>query len=322
MRAALITALGEPPELGTVPDPGRGEGEVLLEMLAAPLNPVDLSVASGGFFAGHPPVPYVPGAEGVGRVLEGRELEPGTLVWTGQHGLGIARDGVMAERALASESQVVPVPGGADPALAAALGIAGLAGWLPVAWRAPVRAGETVLVQGATGVVGQVAVQAAKLLGAGRVVAAGRRPAGLARCRELGADATVELRGQPDLADELAAACGTKPPTLIVDPLWGEPLTAALQAAGQGARIVQLGQSAGATAALPSAAIRGKELELLGYTNLRVPFDVLAGAYGTLVGHAAAGRIRIDVERVPLERAADAWRRQAAGTPVKLVVTP
>lgn len=322
MRAAVVNELGQPPAVLDVPEPGRGEGEVLLEMLAAPLNPVDLSVASGGFFAGHPPVPYVAGAEGVGRVLAADRLEPGTLVWTGQHGLGIARDGVMAERAVATESLVVPVPEGADPAIAAALGIAGLAGWLPVAWRAPVRPGETVLVLGATGVVGLVAVQAAKLLGAGRVVAAGRRPEGLARCRELGADATVELRGQADLAAELISACGEQPPTLIVDPLWGEPLVAALQAAGQRARIVQLGQSAGATAAIPSSAIRGKELELLGYTNLRVPFDELADAYRTLVGHATAGRIRVDLERVPLEQAADAWRRQAAGTAAKLVVTP
>ncbi len=322
MRAAVVTELAKPPVVRDVPEPVRGGGGVLLEMLAASINPVDLSVASGGFFAGHPPLPYVAGAEGVGRVLEGERLEPGTIVWTGQHGLGIARDGVMAERAVATESLVVPVPEGADPAVAAALGIAGLAGWLPVAWRAPVRAGETVLVLGATGVVGVVAVQAAKLLGAGRVVAAGRRPEGLVRCRELGADATVELRGQENLAAELAEACGESAPTLIVDPLWGEPLVAALQAAGQRARIVQLGQSAGAAAAIPSAAVRGKELELLGYTNLRVPFDVLADAYRTLVGHAIAGRIHVDVERIPLEQAAEAWRRQAAGTPAKLVVMP
>lgn len=322
MRAALVTELAKPPIVRDAPEPVRADGEVLLELLAASINPVDLSVASGGFFAGHPPLPYVAGAEGVGRVLEGERLEPGTLVWTGQHGLGIARDGVMAERAVATESLVVPVPEGADPAIAAALGIAGLAGWLPVAWRAPVRPGETVLVLGATGVVGLVAVQAAKLLGAGRVVAAGRRPDGLARCRELGADATVELRGQEDLAAELAEACGGVGPTLIVDPLWGDPLVAALEAAGPRARIVQLGQSAGATAAIPSAAVRGKELELLGYTNLRVPFDVLAGAYRTLVGHATAGRIHVDVERFSLEQAAEAWRRQAAGTPAKLVVMP
>jgi NADPH2:quinone reductase len=267
-------------------------------------------------------VPYVAGAEAVGRVLESDVHVPGTVVWTGMQGLGIDRDGVMAERALARDDGVVAVPEGADPALAAAMGIAGLAGWLPLEWRAPVRAGETVLVLGATGTLGLVAVQAAKLLGAGRVVAAGRRPEGLERARRAGADATVRIGDSDGLADELKEASGGDGPNLIVDPLWGAPLEAALTAAAPGARIVQIGQSAGAEAAVPSGAVRGKHLELLGYTNLRVPFGVLSAGYRRLVEHAAAGRIEIDLERVPLERAPEAWQRQAAGTDTKLVVVP
>jgi len=333
MKALVVTELGQPPVLQEVREPQRREGEALLEVLAAPLNPVDLGVASGRFFAGSPPVPYVAGAEAVGRVLEAERLEPGTVVWTGMQGLGIDRDGCLAERVAAREDVLVSVPAGADPALAAACGIAGLAGWLPLEWRAPVRPGETVLVLGATGTVGLVAVQAARILGAGRVVAAGRRREGLDRCREAGADAIVQLRGQDDLAAELRAACGGDGPNVIVDPLWGAPAVASLLAAAPRARLVQLGQSAGSDAAIPSGTVRGKELEILGYTNLRVPFDVLAAAYTRLVGHAAAGpvgdpdagrgggrSIRIDVERVPLEAAADAWRRQAEGTDAKLVI--
>lgn len=321
MRALLVTELGALPQVGDAPEPDPKPGEALLEVVAAPLNPVDLSVASGRFFAGSPPVPYVAGAEAVARVLDGELQPPGTLVWTGMQGLGIDRDGTFAERVAAREEHLVPVPEGADPALAASLGIAGLAAWLPLAWRAPVRAGETVLVLGATGTLGLVAVQGAKILGAGRVVAAGRSRERLERAREAGADAVVVLGGQDGLAAELKEACEGDGPTLVIDPLWGDPLVAALAAAAPGARIVQIGQSAGAEASVPSGAVRGKMLDLLGYTNLRVARETLADGYRTLVGHAAAGRIRIDLECVPLEQGADAWRRQAAASDTKLVLT-
>lgn len=320
MKALVVEELGRPPALRDAPEPARGEGEALLEMLAVPLNPVDLSVASGKFFAGAPPVPYVVGAEGVGRVLESSLHEPGTVVWTGMQGLGISRDGVLAERGVAREDGLVVVPDGADPALAGALGIAGLAGWLPLAWRAPVTRDDRVLVLGATGTVGLVAVQAAKVLGASRVVAAGRRKAALGRAVELGADTTVLLDGCGDLPSLLREACGGDGPTVVVDPLWGEPAMAALAAAAPGARIVQIGQSAGAEARVPSGHVRGKMLDILGYTNLRVPFDVLADGYRTLVAHAVEGRVHVDVERVPFDRAEAAWERLAEGSGTKLVV--
>jgi NADPH2:quinone reductase len=321
VRALVVTELGAPPDLRDVPEPVRQTGEALIELLAASINPVDLGVASGRFFAGSPPVPYVAGAEGVGRVLEADSHAPGTVVWTGMQGLGISRDGVLAERAVARENGIVAVPEGADPVLASALGIAGLAGWLPLAWRAPVRPDDRVLVLGATGTLGHVAVQAARLLGAARVVAAGRRPAGLERAKAAGADAVVALGETEDLAGTLRAAFDGDGPTLVVDPLWGEPAVAAIEAAAPRARIVQLGQSAGPSATIPSGALRGKELEILGYTNLRVPFDVLADGYRTLVAHARDGRIAIDVERVPLAEAPAAWARQVAGSDTKLVVT-
>src|SRR5687767_12485124 len=201
MRAALVTELGRPPQVGEAPEP---EGETL-EVLAAALNPVDYAVAAGRFYGGHPPLPFVPGCECVGRDRSGR------VVWTFGGGLGLARNGTLAERA-ATGAVVAEVPEGADPAVAAALGIAGLAGWMPLAWRAPVRADDRVLVLGATGTAGRVAVQTAKLLGAGHVVAAGRDAGRLERALELGADATVPLDG--DYGE----------PTYVFDPLCGEPL--------------------------------------------------------------------------------------------------
>jgi NADPH2:quinone reductase len=164
-------------------------------------------------------------------------------------------------------------------------------------------------------------VQAARLLGAARVVAAGRRRDGLERCLRVGADATVQLAGQDDLAEELAEACGGEGPNLIVDPLWGPPAVAALAAAAPKARLVQLGQSAGAQATVPSGIVRGKGLEILGYTNGKVPFDVVRDAYTRLVAHAAAGRLDVPLERVALDDAPSAWRRVAEGAEAKLVVT-
>lgn len=313
VRAAQITELGRPPTMGEAPDPAA---ETLVEVLAAPLNPIDIAVGSGRFYGGHPPLPFVPGCECVGR-LRGS----GELVWTHGGGLGVSRDGTMAALASAG-ALVVPVPTGADPAVAAALGIAGLAGWLPVAWRSPVREGETVLVLGATGTAGLVAVQGAKLLGAGRVVAAGRSEAALERAFEAGADATVKLDAHGDLAAALREACGGEGPQLVIDPLWGEPAVAAAEAAAPGARIVNLGQSAGAAASLTSAAVRGKQLEILGYSSFAVPLDVIAEHFRRLVDHAVAGRIVIEVECVPLDGIADAWRRQEEGAGRKLVIVP
>jgi NADPH:quinone reductase len=323
MRAAVIATLGEPPAVRDVPAPEAVEGEVLVDVLASALNPIDIAVGSGRFFAGHPPLPYVPGAEAVGRVVAGEGFPDGTLVYLSGAGFGTARDGGLAERAAAPAAAVVALPADADPGLAAALGIAGLAGWLPLAWRAPVRAEDRVLVLGATGVAGRIALQAARLLGAARVVAAGRRAAALEDALELGADATVDLAGTPEeLAERFRAACGGDGPTYVFDPLWGEPARAAVLAAAPGARIVNLGQSAGAEATLPSGAVRGKQLELFGHLNFAVPAAVRAEAHAELLAHVAAGRIGVAIERVALDDVSAAWTRQASGADAKLVVEP
>ena len=322
MRAVLIEELGKLPKLGDAAEPSRGDGQTLLEVLAAGLNPVDVAVGSGKFFAGHPDLPYIAGGEVVGRVLESDTHEPGSIVYGGMEGLGIARDGGFAETAVVSDIGTAEIPKDADPAVAVGLGIAGLAGWVPLSWRAPVEPGDRVLVLGATGTVGLVAVQAARELGAERVVAAGRRPDGLERAKEAGADAVVKIDDVGDLSGAFKEAAGGDGPTYIFDPLWGAPLVAALEAAPNGSRVVNLGQSAGPIAEVPSGLVRGKSLDIFGYTNFSVPKDRLNQEYKSLVGAAASGRVRIDVERYPLDRAAEAWRRQVEGTDVKLVVTP
>ena len=314
MKAVRIPSIGSPPELVDIEPPARGEGQVLLDVEAVALNPVDISTATGRFYGGSPPTPYVAGSEAVGRVVEADTLAPGTRVHVARSG-----QGTLAERAALREEWAVPVPDEVDSVTAAAFGTAGLAGWLPVAWRTPVRPDDRVLVLGATGTSGLVALQGARLLGAAHVVAAGRRPEALERAAALGADATVSLDEDP-LADALRDASGGDGPTLVVDPLWGPPVVAALAAAAPGARIVHFGQSAGAEASIPSGLVRGKGLEIFGFSNFRVPTDVWHDAYGELLDHARADRVRLEIETYPFERSVEAWERQAAGPGAKLVI--
>jgi len=301
-------------ELGTPPAPVEIEGGGAFEVLAVALNPLDLAVCTGRYFGGHPPVPYLPGAEAIG-------LLDGERSYLFGEGFGTVRDGFLVERVDFPPESAVPVPADLDDARAAACGIAGLAGWVPIAHKARVEPRDRVLVLAATGMVGSVAVQAARLLGAERVVAAGRDPERLERARELGADETVRLAGD-GLAARFREACGGEGPTVVVDPLWGEPARAAVQAAAPGARIVQVGQSAGPEASLASADIRGRQLVILGHTNFRLSHDERSRAYAELADHVASGHIRIDVETFPLERIGEAWATQQQGTKAVVVVRP
>tara|TARA_B100000686_G_C16732683_1_gene941681 strand:- start:24 stop:1007 length:984 start_codon:yes stop_codon:yes gene_type:complete len=327
MRAAVINEVGTSPVQTERPLPLRLSDQSLIEVLAAPLNPVDIAIGSGLFFGGNPEPPYIPCIEVAGRIVESDTFEPGTLVYAGMEGMGQSRDGGAAEFAIAQDEGVVALPDNSDPVVAASLGVAGLAAWLPLSWRAPVREGETVLVLGATGTLGLIAVQAAKLLGAGRVVAAGRRPEGLKRAVAYGADSTVQIDtfgtdAPQTLAAALSEACGGNGPTLVIDPLWGEPFVAALEAAAFGARIVQLGQSAGGDSVIASKLVRGKAIDILGFSNFRVPRDVLHQGIRELVNHANEARITFDFERISLADAGVAWERQLRGVDTKLVFVP
>ena len=164
-------------------------------------------------------------------------------------------------------------------------------------------------------------MQAARLLGAGRVVAAARSEHGLGRARELGADEAVQL-GVDDLVAALREASGGGGFDLIVDPLWGEPAMAAAKAAAPFGRLIALGQSAGLEATFTSADVRNNALRIVGHTNYKVPVADLRAAYERMCAHAAAGELTADYERVPLDDAPAAWERQRSGPGTKLVVFP
>jgi NADPH:quinone reductase len=320
MRAARIAELGSPPRLEEIDTPERADGQALLAPAAVPLNPIDIATSRGTFYGGSPPTPYTAGSEGIGKVVESELLGAGTRVYVSGDGLGRSRDGTLADLAVVSEEILTPIPDDVSDELAGACGTAGMSGWLPVVWRAGTRPDDRVLVLGATGTVGLAAVQAARIVGARVIVAAGRRPENLELALEAGASAAVRL-DEPDLAEALRRASGGGGFTVVIDPLWGEPAVAALDAAAPGARIVQLGQSAGVTAEIPSALVRGKQLDILGYANPQLPLDLRRSAYLDLLGHAAAGDVSFPIEAYPFELVTEAWERQAAGPGAKIIVT-
>jgi NADPH2:quinone reductase len=314
MRALRVPAIGADPALVDVPVPVPGPGQVLVSMLAAGINPVDVVTSRGGHYSGVPATPYTVGTEGVGRVVGGSAFPLGTRVYCGR-----SPSGSVAEFFLAGEGETWALPGTGDDSVAVALGITGLAGWLPLTFRARLRAGERVLVLGATGRVGGVAVQAARLAGASHVVAAGRDRAALDGLLRLGAHRIVDLSAQDPRRDLLEAFDGTGP-DVVLDPLWGDAAVTALEVAAPFARVVQMGRSAAGTAVVPSDPIRGKCLSLLGYSNRRVPLEARRAAHLEMLGHAAAGRLAADVTAVPLDRAATVWTRTAQGSRTRHVV--
>jgi NADPH2:quinone reductase len=313
VRAAVIERYGEPPVLREVPEP-EGGGVGLMEVTVAALNPADLSIASGKFYAGSPPTPYVPGGEGVGRPLQDGKAGPRVFF------RAALPHGALAERAIARD-EPVPIPDGVPDGLAAALGTPGFPAYLGLTKRAQLQKGETVLILAASGVLGTIAIQLARLLGAGRIIAAARDERGLARAKELGADSTVDLKQTDGLTERIREASGGQL-NVVLDPVWGIPGAAAMDALSPHGRFVQMGAAAGNEAVIKSGIVRGRYLSILGYSNFLMPWEELAAAYRQLVNYAAAGKIKVDFEVLPLEATPEAWRQQASSPHRKLVISP
>jgi NADPH:quinone reductase-like Zn-dependent oxidoreductase len=314
MRAAILHEHGATPRCGDFAEPVAAGGQAVVDVAAAGLHHLDLLKATGSFYMGPPPLPSVVGTDGVGRLEDGRRVYFDET---------IPPYGSMAERTLVARGAVLEIAEGVDDVVAAALGNTGLAAWLALTWRAGLAPGETVLVLGATGALGTVAVQAAKLLGAGRVVAAALAEPRLDALRERGADAIVELdRDGVDLADAIRTAAGGGV-DVTVDALWGEPALAAMRAAKRHARHIQVGHLAGAEIAVPAPVVRSALLDIRGFNVAYPPLEVRREGYRRVTEHAARGDIVVDVERFALEDVPTAWERQrrAAGG-AKLVIVP
>ena len=316
MLAALVEEIGSPPRPAEVEEPQRGADEALVAIHAAPLNPVEIRVAAGRFARRAEP-PYVPGLEGAGTVVTANGYPPGRRVRVEGALPGFGKNGTLAQLVSVPKAALVELPDGVDDATAAALGTVGITAELALE-RARLAAGERVLVLGATGAVGQMAVQLARLYGAGRVVAAGRNRERLARARELGADAAVEL--EDTTGEEAIHEAAEGPVDVVVDVLWGRPAMAALAALGTGGRLVNVGESAGTDVQVPLAPLRNKQGAILTLSSGWTPLEDKLRAYRAVLDHVAAGRVSVDHERVPLRDVASAWERQAGSPGKKLVI--
>lgn len=328
MRAAVIHTPGRSPETREHPDPQPADGQSLVAVTAAAITPLDLLCASGTSYFGVPATPYVPGVAGVGVVSDSGAFPPGTRVWFATSAGMAPGDGSLAERCAVADGDLVALPDDAEAAVVAALGLSAVAAWCVLTRRARLAPGESVLVLGAGGVVGQVAIQAARLLGAGRVVAAARSTAHLERALTIGADAAVALPanrsdGDGRVLDELAAALEAAcegPVDVVVDPLCGLPATAAARVLGGHGRLVNLGGTAGPTATWDSAGLRSRSAAILGYTNNDLTREQRRDALLAVVAHASRGDIVVEHERVPLAEASAGWDRQVSGTAAGRVV--
>ena len=323
MPAAVIHRHAAPPEYVLWPVPRRGPGQALVQVTAAPISPLDLLCASGTSYFGAPRLPYIPGVQGIGIVMEADMLAPGQRIWFSCDAGMKPGDGSMALYCVIDESSALVLPDQVDDDLAAALGLSSIAAWMALTWRGHLQPGEQVLVLGASGAVGQVAVQAAKLLGAGRVIAASRDEAARTRAFSQGADAVVDLSGDDvdEISKRIAVAC-EGPLHLIIDPVWGLPAEAAVRVLATEGRLINIGSAAGPTVRFESAILRSRLHAILGYTNNALTYEQKAEALTEILTHAAAGRCTVERETVPLAQAAEAWERQTSVARRKLILVP
>jgi NADPH:quinone reductase-like Zn-dependent oxidoreductase len=307
MKAAVLHEFGGVPRYEDFPDPIAGDGEVIIEVKAVAVENVDKMVAAGTHYASKqfmPQVPAIPCFDGVG------VLPDGSVV-----GFGNTRPpyGALAEKTVVAETNVVPMPEGLDPAVAVVLGsaitgfcIKSAAGFMP---------GETVLIQGATGVAGRLAVKVARLLGAGRIVGTGRDDEALREVLTLGTDAVINT-AVPD--DELVRAFAEARGAgydVVLDFLWGRPTDMLLRSLVPDAltmakptRLIQVGQSAGPAISLAAESVRTSGVEIYGAAK-GLDATTIKDAYSQIVQWAADGTLTFDLERVPLSQIEAAWQR-------------
>ena len=309
MNAAVVNVLGQNPQYQSFADPVAEEGELLIKVRAAGLHPIVKARASGTHYSSDGIVPMVPGVDGVGTLEDGRRVY-----------FGATRPpfGTMAERTISRPSMCIPVPDGIDDVQAAAIANPGMSAWVSMKERAHVAPGETVLVLGATGVAGQLAIQVARHLGAKRVIGAGRNVEAL-QAADL--DSIIAL-GQPeDAVRDAFAAEAAQGIDVVIDYLWGRPTELLLEALAKGfkasstpsTRLVEVGASAGPTITLPGAILRSVDLTMLGSGFGSAAMDKIFAAIPILFSLAAEGKLKIDAEAVPLADVEAAWSRVEKG---------
>jgi NADPH:quinone reductase-like Zn-dependent oxidoreductase len=322
MRAAVVSSLDVPPRCASHPEPEpRPPDELVVDVVGAGLHPRVRSQANGTHYTTTPALPFVPGIDGVGRDGDGRLR---------YFILGETALGSMAERTVVDVRRSVVLPDDSDALAVAAAMNPAMSSWIALRRRTTFRAGQRVLVLGATGNAGTMAVQIATHLGASEVVAAGRDAARLASLAELGASHTVQLVDGDDAPYRRLGAVASDV-DVVVDYLWGHPAAAAMAAVvtartdrSRPLTWIEVGSVAGPTAAIPSAALRAARLEIVGSGQGSVAARDIVEELPALAAEITRGTFRIDLQAVPLEQVDAAWREATGPSSgrARIVIVP
>jgi NADPH:quinone reductase-like Zn-dependent oxidoreductase len=310
MNAAVVQAFDASPIYATFDDPVAQDGEQLVTVTAAALHQIVKSLANGSHYGSTGMLPFIPGVDGVGRLADGSRV---------YFGGGHPPFGTFAEKSLARI--MVPLPNTIDDTLAAGIANPAMSSWMALT-RGGFIAGESVLILGATGTSGQLAVQIAKRRGASRVVAAGRNPEALAKLRSLGADAVISLDQEPDALIEAFRVELNAGVDVVLDYLWGAPAETFFKAisqkgldhAARRVRYVQIGSMAGATISLPAATLRSSGLELLGSGFGSASMKQILQAITEFFDLIAKSPVEFSKKVVPLSELATVWNEKEQGT--------
>ena len=305
MNAAVVRSFEQPPryECFDVPE-AKSDHEAEVDVLAVGLHPRVRSGASGSHYTSTERLPMIPGIDGVARSADGELL------------YFVAQDeilGSMAEKTVIDMRRSVPLPEGADPIRLAAMMNPAMSSWVALRRRVPLQVGQSVLILGATGNAGQMAIRIAKHLGAARVIGAGRDGERLRFLVAIGADDVVRLT---DSSEETAAALASAAANvdIVLDYLWGTPATIAMMGLLKGRadrslelNWVQIGAIAGPTIELPSVALRSANLHIQGNGQGAVSTERYIAELPSLIDAIDAGAFHLRPKIVPLSEVEATW---------------
>lgn len=305
MKAAVINQYGEIPHYDTVNDPTlKSDDELVIEVKASAISPFEEVKVSGKHAIKFPELPAIVGSDCVGVTPDGR------LVYA------LGQYGTMAEKAIIKKTNAIEIPHNLDPAVAAALPVPLFGSDVAIFYRSGIKEGDTVLINGATGAAGNLAVQLAKFRGASKVIAVGRDLKKLEQLRDMGADVIIGL-GQPreDIRKIMIKIQSENPINIILDYLWAEPIELLLSSLSglikSKVKLVSIGSSAGETTALLSQQLRVQPIEIVGSGLGSVSYEELIKYNQTelpkIFELAAEGKIKIGIQTVPIEQVSEYW---------------
>jgi len=310
MKAAIVEAAGRTPVYGDYIEPTRESGSELISVRTAALSHFTKGRASGAHYSADGIFPAIVGADGVGVTQDGRRV---------YFVLPKAPYGAMAEKTTVRSEQCIDVPPAVDDITAAAIANPGMSAWAALAERAHFKHGETVLINGATGAAGRLAVQIAKYMGAAKIIATGRDEQALEEVRALGADVVIPFKldalhphGAKEYEDALKAQLSMGL-DVVVDYLWGksaETVIVAIAKAVEDAtpvRFVHVGGASGDDIRLPGAALRSSPIVLMGSGNKSIPFSRLLAAIKSVFEAIGPASLQIATKSVPLSLVEETW---------------